>query len=80
MTAKKCTKKFENIYLSYSVHILLFLLFSNMKPELSVKLSGEDGGKDRHFKVGSLPVYGDSIQKRTSSFTWKMVIKQVINC
>ena len=53
MTAKKCTrtKRLANIYLLYSVHILLF---SNMKSELSVKLSGEGGGKDRHFKVGSL--------------------------
>ena len=48
------TKRLANIYLLYSVHILLFLLFSNMKSELSVKLSGEGGGKDRHFKVGSL--------------------------
>lgn len=28
-----------------------------MKPELSVKLSGEDGGKDRHFKVGFSQAY-----------------------
>ena len=56
MTAKKCTrtKRLANIYLLYAVHIFLFLLFSNMKSELSVKLSGEGGGKDRHFKVGSL--------------------------
>ena len=56
MAANKCTrtKRLENIYLFYSVHVLLFPLFSNMKSELSVKLSGEGGGKDRHFKVGSL--------------------------
>ena len=47
-------KKACIMYLLYSVHILLFLLFSNTKSELSVKLSGEGGGKDRHFKVGSL--------------------------